>query len=218
MGGVFPKQYLIIAGKTVLEHSVTVFQNNYLIDEIAIVAEATYHNDIEESIKKHHFTKVKHIIEGGRDRSDSSLAALRLYQGEDCNVLIHDAARPLVSARIINEVVKALKTYHAVNVVIPVTDTIIRTDATQLFQSEPLARSMLYMVQTPQGFYVKTLKEAFDVALKDVRFKVTDDCSIVSKYLPDEKIKMVAGDVSNIKLTQPQDIEMVELLLKKRAL
>ncbi|MDL2231403.1 2-C-methyl-D-erythritol 4-phosphate cytidylyltransferase [Porphyromonadaceae bacterium OttesenSCG-928-L07] len=214
LGGDIPKQFLTLAGKSVLEHSIAAFQANPCIDEITIVANPTYKERIESSIAQHHFDKVKHIIEGGKERYHSSLNALRLYAGIDCNLLIHDAVRPLVSQHIINEVAEALKSFNAVNVAIPVSDTIIETDESKQYITNIPERARLYQVQTPQGFRRSVLEQAFSIAMRDELFQATDDCSIIKKYLPDEPIRMVPGDIHNIKITWPEDLAIAEIWLK----
>ena len=130
------------------------------------------------------------------------------------SMLIHDAVRPLVSQRIIEEVITELQTYKAVNVAIPATDTIIEVDPTHAYVSRIPDRNILYQVQTPQGFHNQTLQEAYALALKDPDFKTTDDCSVVKKYLPQEEIKIVKGEACNMKFTYKEDIIILEQLLK----
>jgi len=211
MGGDLPKQFLPVGGKTILEHTLSVFQSHPLIDEIAIVVHASYVEKTAEIIRKEVFTKVKHILEGGRERYHSSLRALEAYRNEECNLLIHDAVRPMVSGRIIEEVIGALQAYHAVNVGIPVTDTLAEV-GNGCITAIP-DRSRFYQIQTPQGFNRHTLQQAFERGLADPDFQPTDDCSVVYRYLPEEKIKMITGDPSNIKITWPGDLHLLENFL-----
>ena len=139
---------------------------------------------------------------------------MKFYAGRPCNLLIHDAVRPLVTQRIIEEVITELQTYKAVNVAIPATDTIIEVDPTHAYVSRIPDRNILYQVQTPQGFHNQTLQEAYALALKDPDFKTTDDCSVVKKYLPQEEIKIVKGEACNMKFTYKEDIIILEQLLK----
>lgn len=123
-----PKQLIRIAGKKVIEHTLDVFQNHPEIDEIAVVSNIDYIRDIENLLTQNHYTKVKKVLAGGAERSDSSLAAIRAYQNQDCHLIFHDAVRPLVSPRIISNCIRALKTYNAVDVAIKTTDTIIEVE------------------------------------------------------------------------------------------
>lgn len=213
LGADRPKQFLMIAGKTVIEHSITAFQKHPLIDEIAIVIHKDFVDDIKEIVERNNFDKVKRILIGGKERYDSSLAAVHSYGNcPDINILIHDAARPLVSERIITDCIKALKHYNAVDVVVKTTDTIIKATPDNTL-GEMLDRPVLRNVQTPQGFKLETIRRAYEIALKDPNMKATDDCGIINHYMPEEKIYLVNGDHNNIKLTYKEDITLIETLL-----
>jgi 2-C-methyl-D-erythritol 4-phosphate cytidylyltransferase len=159
--------------------------------------------------------KVGKILPGGAARHESSLAAINAYASQpDCNLIFHDAVRPLVSQRVINEVVEALHQYNAVAVAVPTTDTIIQTDESSRFIQHIPNRSVLQRAQTPQGFKWQTIAAAYHVALQDPAFASTDDCGIVVKYLPDEKVFVVRGEESNIKLTYKEDICLLNTLFQ----
>lgn len=206
-----PKQFLKVAGKMVLEHTVDAFERNSHIDEIAIVSNPFYVSDIENLVLKNRWQKVKRILEGGKERYDSSLSAIRAYEGSDANLIFHDAVRPLVSQRILNDVVKALQQYRAVDVAVPTTDTIIEVEG-DFIRAIP-DRSRLMRSQTPQAFHIDVIAKAYEVALQDPAFKVTDDCGVVVKYLPDVSIYIVMGEERNMKLTYKEDICLLERFL-----
>ena len=214
VGGSIPKQFFKINGKTILEHSLNKFESLACIDEIIVVVHASWLEECRNIIVSSHFQKVRRIIAGAKERYDSVLCALENYKTTDCNILIHDAVRPAVSPRIIQEVAENLKEYAAVNVAIPATDTIIQTDPGHTFITAIPERKYLYQVQTPQGFHLQTLRQAYAKALSDPHFITTDDCSVIHKYLPQEKIKIVKGENSNIKFTYPEDLTLLEQLLK----
>lgn len=216
MGSSLPKQFLEIAGKTILEHSIAAFDSHPCIDEIAVVVPSGYMPELKKLLAEAGFSKLKHLLSGGNERHHSTLSALQAYSDLDCNLLIHDAVRPLVTRQIISDVIRALETYKAVNVAIPVADTIIEVDETAQHILRIPERSRLFQVQTPQGFDRQTLQKAFDKALQDPGFHTTDDCSLIRKYLPEEKIKLVNGDRHNLKLTWPEDLEIAEKLLNSR--
>lgn len=218
MGSETPKQFHPLAGHTVLEHTVFTFQANPHIHEIAIVVDPAWHDFTGDLIRKNHFNKVSQLLPNGAERYHSTLSALQAYEHTDCNLLIHDAVRPLVSQQIINEVTAALQHYQVVDVAIPATDTIIEVDDTHTYITRIPPRSLLYQVQTPQGFYRPVLAKAFRLALADPDFVTTDDCSVVKKYLPQEKIKLVKGSPSNIKITWPEDLVYAEKILSARDL
>ena len=213
-GGGIPKQFKKINDKTILEYRLEKFNSAPSIDEITVVIHPEWRQECEHILSDCRISKVKHLLDGGKERYHSVLAALKFYAGRPCNLLIHDAVRPLVSQRIIEEVITELQTYKAVNVAIPATDTIIEVDPTHAYVSRIPDRNILYQVQTPQGFHNQTLQEAYALALKDPDFKTTDDCSVVKKYLPQEEIKIVKGEACNMKFTYKEDIIILEQLLK----
>ena len=98
-----PKQFFKVAGKMVVEHTIDAFESNPHIDEIAIVSNPFYIADFESIIIKNGWKKVKKILKGGQERFHSSLSAIKAYEGSDVNLIFHDAVRPLVSQRILNE-------------------------------------------------------------------------------------------------------------------
>ena len=209
-----PKQFFKVAGKMVVEHTVDVFEHNPRIDEIAIVSNPFYVADFESIIIKNGWKKVLKILKGGEERYHSSLSAIRAYEGCEVNLIFHDAVRPLVSQRILNDVIDALADYEAIDVAMPATDTIIQTDG-DFIESIP-DRSRLRRGQTPQAFRLETIRKAYDIALKDPAFKVTDDCGVVVKYLPDVPVYVVMGEESNMKLTYKEDTYLLDKFFQLR--
>lgn len=214
VGGDIPKQFLCVAGRTILEHTLERFDSHPQIDEIVVIVAEKEMDRTRKIISEGNFRKVKHIAAGGQERYHSTLAALHLYHDDDYQLLIHDAVRPMVTEKIISDVITALGTCNAVNVAIPATDTIIETDASHTFITNVPARDCLFLVQTPQGFRSRILASAYAKAMKDAEFVTTDDCSVVMKYLPEEKIKIVKGDTRNLKFTYAEDLALLEYLLK----
>ncbi len=213
-----PKQLVKLAGKPIIEHTISNFQNSVSIDEIIVVTNSNCITRIKDIVTNRAFTKVKKIIYGGKERYESSLAAINATKqdAEQFNVklIFHDAVRPLVNDRIIHDVVLSLDYYNAINVVVPTTDTVIFADpVTNTIDSIP-ERKKLRNGQTPQGFNWKIIKLAYELALKDPNFKTTDDCGVVNKYLPNEKIYLVTGESSNIKLTYKEDLQIIDKLLR----
>ena len=209
-----PKQFLPLGGKTVLEHSVQTFNDHPGIDQVVIVTAPDFIGRIEQMVKDNGWNKVTAVLPGGKERYDSSLAAVRYFSDKpDMVMLFHDAARPLVSERIISDTLKAMETYNAVDVGIPAVDTIVQCDREGTHMTAIQDRSLLWRMQTPQGFRQKTIEEAYRIALKDPSFTATDDCGTVLRYLPDEKVGIVRGSERNIKLTYAYDLSLLEFLL-----
>ncbi len=215
MGTDTPKQFITVAGRTMIEHTVRAFDSHPLIDEIAVVAAEEHLSRMEEIIDKGNYNKVRRLLAGGTERWQSSLAAVRAYAGEDCNLLIHDGARPLVSAEIITACVEALRSHEAVEVAVPTTDTIVElSDDGTIARIPP--RRLLRNAQTPQCFRRSVIARAFDRALHDPGFSPTDDCSVVHRYTPEVDITVVEGDEKNIKITYKSDIQLLEKLLANK--
>ena len=212
LGISMPKQFFKVAGKMVIEHTIDVFERNKGIDEVAIVSNPMLVSDIETIVLKNGWTKVKRILKGGSERYESSLSAIRAYEGEEVNLVFHDAVRPLLSQRILNEVLEALKTHDAIDVAMPSADTIIEVEGS-FIRSIP-DRSRLRRGQTPQAFAIEVIGKAYEKALCDAAFKTTDDCGVVKKYLPEVPIYVVTGEESNMKLTYKEDTYMIDKLFQ----
>lgn len=120
------------------------------------------------------------------------------------NILLHDAARPFVSQRIISDVCEALTQHKAVTVAIPATDTMYTIDGD--FVRDIPARSTLMCAQTPQAFRLDVIARAYALAQQDPNWQSTDDCGVVRRYLPDTPIYIVPGDSANRKITYREDI------------
>lgn len=209
-----PKQFLMLGGKTVLEHSVCSFQTNPDITQIVIVTSEEFIPRVQELAANNDWSKLSMIIPGGKERFDSSLAAVRAFADyPETIMLFHDAARPLVSQHIISDTVKAMSQYNAVDVAIPAVDTIVQCNTEGTHMVSVQDRSLLWRMQTPQGFRQKTIQEAYRIALQDPQFTATDDCGTVLRYLPDEKVGIVRGDERNVKLTYAGDLPLLEFLL-----
>ena len=140
------------------------------------------------------YRKVIDVIEGGAARADSTRRAIAALGASECNVLLHDAARPLLDQRIIADCVTALGRYQAVGVVVPSPDTIVVVSDGVLTGMPD--RESLRRCQTPQGFRLSVIKRAHELALGDPAFAdvaATDDCGVVLRYLPEVAIHVVPG-------------------------
>jgi len=206
-----PKQLLKISGKPILEHTVYALQESEYIDEIIVMMKAEYIEQTKEDLKS--FSKIVAIEAGGETRNDTSRIALSHIKEDEANVLFHDAVRPFINNAIIKRCLDALETYNAVDTAIPSADTIIKITDDNTIENIP-DRSTLRRGQTPQGFKLTTIKEAYRLAQEDNTFVGTDDCGVVLKYLPNEPIAVVDGDESNIKVTHPLDASIADKLFQ----
>lgn len=219
VGGSTPKQLLPLPdGRTVLEHAVSAFEQSDCIDDICIVMHPDYIATAEQFLLKNSWQKVSHIIPGGKERWESSVNAIRLYQNllpmEEfavSNILLHDAARPFVSQTIIADVCRALQTCEAITVAVPAIDTMYVVEGRQdsaegkRVQSIPPRRTLM-RAQTPQAFRLPLIAEAYDIALRHSDLQPTDDCGVVHTYLPATPIRIVAGEEQNRKITYKEDL------------
>lgn len=210
-----PKQFLSVAGKMIIEHTIDVFEQHPLINEIALVTRKDYIDEMKDIVQRNGYRKVTRILQGGKERYHSSLAAIEAFTDDDDNLLIHDGVRPLVPHAVISSCINALADYEAVDVAVETTDTIIELADDGSIAHIP-QRKRLRNAQTPQCFHRGTIAKAFKLALADSNFQPTDDCSLVHKYLPQIPIMVIEGDNSNIKITYKDDLERMERIIKNR--
>lgn len=210
-GSELPKQFLKINNKTILEHSIEAFENNKSIDAIILVITPDYKNLAEEIVSKSNYKKLIKILSGGKTRKDSSYIGVMAVDEDEANVLIHDCARPLVSQNIINNCIEALGEHEAVDVAIPVADTIVEISE-NIIKKLP-ERKFLRRSQTPQCFRLSLIKKAHELAKNDDNF--TDDCGLVFKYNLSE-IYVAEGEEENIKITYPNDIFIAEKIIENK--
>ncbi|MRJ78067.1 SDR family NAD(P)-dependent oxidoreductase [Aeromicrobium sp. SMF47] len=213
-----PKQLIKIAGKTIIEHTIAAFEASPLIDEIVILMTPGHLDPVRAIVQNGGYDKVSQIVEGGQTRNESTSRALEALGSEECNVLFHDAVRPLVSQTIIGDVVAALATHEAVDTAIPSADTIVQVHDTAAGGTETiedvLQRHLLRRGQTPQAFRLSVIREAYALAWKDPDFTATDDCTVVLRYLPHVPIAVVMGHERNMKVTEPIDVYIADKLFQ----
>jgi len=195
-------------GRTVLQTCVDAFRACPLIDQVLVVMHPDWINSAECSMLN------AQLIPGGQERWESSWNAIQainqqstISNQQSINVLIHDAARPFVSQRIIEDVCHALETHEAVTVAVPATDTMYECTMqnAQCTIARIPDRATMFRAQTPQAFRLDVIKRAFDIALQSSP-AFTDDCGIVKKYLPQTPIYIIAGEEQNRKITFKEDI------------
>lgn len=204
VGGELPKQLVDMAGKTLLERTVEVFEQHPRIDRILVVSHPDYIGQVEAIRAKHPGGKWQLTVAGGAERQWSTAAAVQACPQEG-NLLIHDAARPFVPAALIDRLLDALESHAAAVPAVPVSDTLIETD-NDTVKCVPDRRNFRF-VQTPQAFHLDLFHQAITQlkSCKDLCF--TDDCGLFLHFFPEENIAVVEGDIGNKKLTYSSDIE-----------
>ena len=207
MGGI-DKVMAPLKGQPMILHSVRAFQESDVIREIVIVTR----EDLIEKIMAlcAGFDKVRAVVVGGKDRSESVQAGLNVLSKNIRLAAIHDGARPLITDAVIDRTVRAAHTYGAAAPAIPVKDT-IKIAKGGMVKSTP-DRSTLQAVQTPQVFDFDLLRAALKKA-RDKGAAITDDCSAVE--LMRMSVKLVEGDERNLKVTTPIDLKVAELLMEE---
>ena len=198
-GAEIPKQYININNKAVVQYSIEAFEKSKLIDIIVIVVSDKYKKEIKKKNPDHI------VIVGGGSRVESSYKGIMAAPKESKKILIHDAARPFVSQKIITSCINELDKYKAVVTSIAATDTIIKANHNEVDSIQN--REELYLNQTPQGFDYQTILQAH----QNKRIDVTDDISLIN--LNQIKCKIISGSPRNIKITTPQDIHTAKSIL-----
>ena len=218
MGGKIQKQFLELNGKPVVCHSLSVFQQSPLIDDIILVTGAEQISYCrEEIVKKYSYTKVTAVVAGGAERYLSVWEGLKampdgsgIGHKVDSYVFIHDGARPFVTEEILGRAYPAVQQSLACVVGMLVKDTIMIADEEGCAANTP-ERRLVCMIQTPQVFSFSLIKEAYARLIAEGRSDVTDDAMVVES-MTDCKVKLVEGSYSNIKLTTPEDLKLAMAL------
>jgi 2-C-methyl-D-erythritol 4-phosphate cytidylyltransferase len=209
MNTALPKQFMELAGKPVIIHSLEKFDRSALISDIVIVCVADHIRDLNALINKYCLKKVYQVIAGGKTRQESSSKGLKNCPQNTEFVLIHDAARPFVEEKIIEDVLNAAKDTGAAGPVIDIDDTVVAEQNGRI--KDIPARDTLKRIQTPQGFRYKTIIEAHKNAAEEGIRDASDDCSLVVAI--GRPVTLVRGALSNIKITTPADMFLAERFL-----
>lgn len=212
-----PKQYLELGTKPVIIHTIEKFFINERIDEILVLCPKAWVAHTNALIKKYlpEGKKIT-VIAGGATRNGTLENAIA-YIEENCNVdeetviVTHDAVRPFLTHRIIEENVDAAIKYGACDTVIPATDTIVESADGKMITSIP-DRTKMFQGQTPQSFRLKELERVLASLTEDEKAILTDACKIFS--IKNKDVYMVEGEVFNIKITYPYDLKVAHTLLK----
>ncbi len=211
------KQYLLLKGVPILTRTVAVFHGNKDIHKIILVVPK---DDMEycklKILEPYGLMDKIHLIAGGNQRQISVFNGLKyihnvLGYGNDAIVLIHDGVRPFINPEMICNCISAVVQSGACVPAIRISDTVKKVFPDTSIQ-KTINRKDLYLVQTPQCFYLKTILEAFDYAEK-TSFSGTDDASILEHF--GGKVKTIKGSKLNIKITTPEDLTLGELYLVK---
>jgi 2-C-methyl-D-erythritol 4-phosphate cytidylyltransferase len=205
------KQYLQLAGRPLLTHTIDIFTNDAIIDQIVVVVgkdEIEYCR--QEIIQKYNLGNVK-LVAGGETRQQSVYAGLMALSPAISYVIIHDGARPLLPKSVLKGIVNKLEEYKAITAGVKVKDTIKIKDK-QNYVTDTLARDRLMAIQTPQAFEFDLICKAHEAASGDL--VATDDASLVEAL--GHEVKVIEGSYQNIKITTPVDMKYANAILRSK--
>jgi 2-C-methyl-D-erythritol 4-phosphate cytidylyltransferase len=211
-GGVVPKQYLPLAGRPLLAWTLKALAASGQVDCTILAVAAGQEARFRAEILEPNGLRVDHVVPGGADRQASVCAGLSKAPVDTDLVLVHDGARPLITAQIMRAVIAAACADGAAVVAIPVTDTIKAADA-ECRVEDTLPRGRLWAAQTPQVFRAAWLREAHARALTD-GFRGTDDSVLVERL--GYPVRLVPGSSDNLKITTMADLAQAEQILRGR--
>ncbi len=202
------KLFVEIGGRALLARTVDTFERCEAISEIVLVLAEENLERGRELTRLNHWSKLKTICAGGQRRQDSVREGLRRLS--DCQwAVIHDGARPLVTPELILRGVQKAHQTGAAIAAVPVKDTIKRVSPEGLVMDTPL-RDGLWAVQTPQVFRFDLIMRAHETITEDV----TDDAAMIERM--GGRVSIYMGDYENIKVTTPEDLILVEMILQRR--
>ena len=211
-GRKLPKQFLLLGGKTVLEWSLERFSHIRIVKEVVLVVPEEFAGRAARIVRRAGLPKVRAIVAGGAERQESVGNGLRVL-GRECRiVLVHDAARPLVSPELIRRVITGARRYGAAVAALRVSDTVKR-EGRRGFATETLQRELLWGAQTPQGFRRDVLERAHAEARRQGA-RGTDEASLVERLgLP---VRIIEGSAKNLKITEGEDLVLARWVAGSR--
>lgn len=218
MGNVpLPKQFLELDGKPIIIHTIEKFLLTKEFDKIFIATPQKWVLHTRDILNKFNLDDSRlEVIQGGSDRNETIMNIVDYIEKNkaitDNDVIItHDAVRPFLTRRIINENINAVLENKAVDTVIPAIDTIITSKNGEDIESIPL-RNEIYQGQTPQSFNINSLKHNYYKLSTDNKKLLTDACKIM--VVANQKVKLVDGELYNIKITTPYDLKVANSIIK----
>jgi 2-C-methyl-D-erythritol 4-phosphate cytidylyltransferase/2-C-methyl-D-erythritol 2,4-cyclodiphosphate synthase len=201
-GGAQPKQLQMLGGVPILKRTVDAFLQGYAFDEVVVALPS------ELAVNPPSYLDSVIAVEGGERRQDSVANAFRAVAPSSQIIVIHDAARPLVSSAVIERTIDAASRHGAAIAALPARDTVKRGDALRIIRGT-LPRDEIFLAQTPQAFRVGVLRDALAIASKAT--DATDEAMLAEAA--GHHVHLVEGDPRNLKITTPEDLEMAERLI-----
>jgi 2-C-methyl-D-erythritol 4-phosphate cytidylyltransferase len=212
-----PKQYMFLGNKPIIIHTLEKFYINDKFEKIIILCPKSWINHTMDLIDKYIGKNNRiSVIKGGTVRNETIMNAIsHIEENFDIDnesvIVTHDAVRPFLTHRIINENILFAKKYGACDTVIPATDTIIQSENGEFISSIP-KREFMFQGQTPQSFKMLKLKELYNGLTDNEKEILTDAAKIF--VIKGEKVHLVDGEINNIKITYPYDLKVANGMLK----
>ena len=213
LGSNVPKAFVKIAGRTMLSYSLATVRQINSIEELVITVPEGFENAARAEVTSAGLSIPVKITVGGIERQDSVRIALELTSAESDLVIVHDAARPLATPAIFEACLGAASRAGAAIAAIPVSDTLKRVADSTI--TETIARAGLWQAQTPQAFRRAILVAAHQRAVRE-KIAATDDADLVERT--GARVEAVEASTSNIKITTPADLAIVEAITAAQSL
>ncbi|HBM4674065.1 TPA: 2-C-methyl-D-erythritol 4-phosphate cytidylyltransferase, partial [Listeria monocytogenes] len=209
---------LPLNGKPIIVHTVEKFILNTRFDKILISSPKEWMNHAEDNIKKYISDDRIVVIEGGEDRNETIMNGIRFVEKtygltDDDIIVTHDAVRPFLTHRIIEENIDAALETGAVDTVIEALDTIVESSNHEVITDIPV-RDHMYQGQTPQSFNMKKVFNHYQNLTPEKKQILTDACKIC--LLAGDDVKLVKGEIFNIKITTPYDLKVANAIIQER--
>ena len=211
-----PKQFLPLGSKPIMVHTIEKFLANDRFDVVYAGVNKDWLLYFEDLLQKHGIDDSRlRVVAGGRDRNETIMNIIADIEAnggvkEEDVIVTHDAVRPFVSARMIQENIDAALTYGMVDTVIPATDTIVVSEDGESISSIP-RRDQQFQGQTPQSFNIRLLKSLYDALSDEQKAELTDACKICT--LAGKKVRLVEGETYNIKITTVNDYKIAQSII-----
>ncbi len=212
MGLGYSKAYADVGGKPLLALTLEALLMSPFIDQVTVAASPGEENLCRrEVVDRFGMSDTVTVIEGGQERQHTIQNLLAAASPERDLVLIHDGARPLVSTRVIHDVLEAAVKWGAAIAAVAMTDTVKESGDGGETVARTVDRSSLYRAQTPQAFHRDVISSAHRRALKE-GWEVTDDASLLEQM--GHSVRLVEGDERNLKVTTLDDLELLRLIIQ----
>ena len=214
-----PKQFLMLASKPVFIHTVEQFLLNNEIDRILICCPQQWMAYTKDTVIKYIGNNDKvHVIEGGATRNDTIYNGCKYIEdnfglSDEDIIITHDAVRPFITQRIINDNIAGAKKCGAVDTVVAAVDTIVQSTDGKYITNIPV-RSHMYQGQTPQTFQIKKLIALFLSLNEEEKRVLTDACKAF--VIKGEPVLLVDGEPFNIKITTQYDLKIANSIIEER--